>query len=147
MVAILITGITSAVSTVPGSVFQLRAAPSGPEFPTNMCLQGTFAYGSSGTSVSAIVQTSLDGQTTWCDVANFSFSTSSGRTLFNLNSSTSHTTTVGPSNGTLAGNTSVDGIFGNFWRVLLVTQGTYAGNTSIRVDAVGNGLTVWQSGQ
>jgi hypothetical protein len=140
------TTITSAVSTVVGNTLMLRAAPSGPLFPTNLLLQATFAYGSGGTNTTAYVRTSLDGQTTWTDIANFSFTTSSGRLIANVNSSTSVTADYTATNGTLGGGTVKDGILGNFLRVLLATTGTNAGNTSIRIDAIANGLTAWTSG-
>jgi hypothetical protein len=147
MTMLLNTGITSAVSTVPGSILQLRAGPSGPEFPTNMCLQATFTYaGTTGTSAGAMVQTSLDGQTTWTDVAFITFAVTSGRQIANINSSTSITTLYTPTDGTLAAGTIKDGVFGNFWHVKLITTGTYQAGTNIRVDAIGNGITAWTSG-
>jgi hypothetical protein len=111
-----------------------------------MCLQANFNAGAGGTSTTAIVQTSLDGQTTWVDVANFSFATTSGRQIYNLNSSTSVTTNYSPTDGTLAANTAKDGVSGNFWRLKLITVGTYSSGTTIGVNAIANGLTTWIAG-
>jgi hypothetical protein len=147
MTMLLNTAITSAVSTVPGSVLQLRAGPSGPEFPTNMCLQATFTYaGTTGTTAGTMIQTSLDGQVTWTDVAFITFTTTSGRQIANINSSTSVTTLYTPTDGTLTAGTIKDGIIGNFWRVKLITTGTYQAGTNIRVDAIGNGITAFVAG-
>lgn len=102
--------------------------------PRNLTIQATFAYGSGGTSADAYVQTSLDGGVTWCDIANFHFTTASLRKIFNLSAATPVTTQATPSDGSLAANTSVDGILGPLYRVKYVTVGTYAGGTTLRVD-------------
>ena len=133
--------ITTALSVTPGQTFQLRPGPGGQLFATNMALQGTFTYGSGGTSADAYVQTSLDGGTTSVDVANFHFTTSSQRFTYNLFSGTPVTSEYTPTDGALTANTAKDGLFGNYWRVKYVTTGTYAGSTTLRVDAITNGLT------
>ena len=138
MTALLNVAVTTAVTAQTSSVLQLRS-PRG--VPTNAALQGTFTYGSGGTTADAWVQTSLDGGTTWCDVANFHFALASARFVFNLSSLTVNTTQVTPTDGTLAANSAKDGIFGDFWRVKYTTVGTYAGNTQLRVDVVTAGLT------
>lgn len=132
-------GVTTAVTAQVTPTFQLRAA-SGQALPTNLVLQGTFTYGSGGTSADAWVQTSVDSGTTWTDVANFHFTTASARFLYNLSSATAVTTEYTPTDGTLAANTAKDGLIGSMWRVKYTTVGTYAG-TTLRVDAFTNGLT------
>lgn len=101
----------------------------------SVTLQANFVYGSGGTSADAWVQTSLDGLT-WTDVANFHFTTASARFIFNLSSLTPVTTEYVPTDGTLASNTSKDGIVGPWWRVKYTTVGTYAG-TTMTVDLAG----------
>ena len=49
--------------------------------PESLVIQANFTYGSGGTSADAWVQTSLDGGTTWTDIANFHFTTASARWL------------------------------------------------------------------
>lgn len=143
--ALLNVGVTTAVTAQVTATFQFRPGPSG-GLPTNLTLQGNFTYGSGGTSADAYVQTSIDGGTTWIDVANFHFTTATARFVYNLSSSTPVTTEYTPTDGTLAANTSKDGVFGNQWRVKYTTVGTYAGNTTLRVDGFANGLTAFTPG-
>src|SRR5262245_71153 len=134
--------ITAAVTGLVGPTLQLRSAPSQATLPTNVLLQANFTYGSGGLTADAWVQTSLDGGNVWCDVANFHFTTASGKALFNLYSGTPITTQFTTfTDGALAANTSKDGFIGPLWRVKYTTTGTYAGNTTLRVDAFTNGLT------
>jgi hypothetical protein len=138
--------VTGPVTNVVTSSYQSRGAPGGPWLPTNLTLQSNFTYGSSGTSVQAWVQTSIDGGSSWVDVASFSHTTSSGRLIFNLSSATSVTSVYTATDGSLLGNTSKDGIFGNQWRVKWTSVGTYAGNTTLRIDGISNGLTAFTLG-
>lgn len=101
--------------------------------PRSIAIQANFSYGSGGTTVNAYVQTSLDGGATWIDIAEFSFTTSSARPVYNLSSLTSHATAVTPTDGSLTANTAVDGVLGPLFQVKLVTTGTYAG-TTLRID-------------
>lgn len=102
--------------------------------PRNVCVQANFTYDSAGATVNAWLQTSLDGGNTWVDVAQFAFTTASGRFVFNLNGQTSVTTEYVPTDGTLAANTSKDGILGNQFRVKYQTTGTYGGASSLSID-------------
>jgi hypothetical protein len=136
--ALVNVGVTTAVTAALSPMLQVRSQSA---LPTNMVLQGTFTYGSGGTSADAWVQTSLDGGTTWTDVANFHFTTASARFIYNLSSATSFTTEYIPTDGTLTANTAHDGIIGPLWRVKYTTVGVYAGSTTLRVDAFTNGLT------
>jgi hypothetical protein len=133
--------ITTAITATVTPMYQLRPGPGGQLLTTNMSLQATFTYGSGGTSADAYVQTSIDGGNTWIDVANFHFLTTTARFTYNLFSGTPVTTEYTPTDGSLASNTAKDGTFGNYWRVKYVTTGTYAGGTTLRVDAIANGLT------
>jgi hypothetical protein len=138
--ALLNVTVTNAVALTPAQVFQLRSGPG--VAGLNIQLQGTFTYGSGGTSADAYVQTSLDGGTTWIDVANFHFLLASARFTYNLSSLTPVTTEYTPTDGSIAANTAKDGVIGNLLRVKWVTVGTYAGGTVLRVDAIGTGITL-----
>lgn len=122
------TPITTAQAAALGSVLEMRAP-----LPYGVGVQGKFTYGSGGTTADAWVQTSFDGGATWTDVANFHFTTSSARFIFNLSALTPVTTQYAPTDGTLAANTAKDGIIGSMWRVKYTTVGTYAG-TTMEVD-------------
>jgi hypothetical protein len=135
--------ITTAVGPSVTSTFQLRGSPGGVE-TSNMLLQATFTYGSGGTSADAYIQTSVSDGVDWVDVANFHFLLASARVLSVLTLSPATPVAPGyvPTDGTLAANTVKDGIIGSLWRVKFVTVGIYAGGTTLRVDAIANGLTV-----
>jgi hypothetical protein len=102
--------------------------------PRNVCVQGNFTFDSGGATVDAFVQTSIDNGATWVDIAQFHFTTASGRFLFNLNSQTPVTTEQPATDGALAANTAKDGILGNQIRVKYQTTGTYGGASSLSVD-------------
>ena len=123
--------ITTAVTAQTTTPLQFRNGA-----PPNLVLQANFTYGSGGTSADAYVQTSIDGGNTWVDIANFHFTTSSARTTFNLSSGTPVTTQYTPTDGSIASNTAKDGQIGTLLRVKYTTVGTYAGGTTLRVDAI-----------
>lgn len=122
--------ITTAQSAQTTTVLQFKDG-----IPENLTLQATFTYGSGGTSADAWVQTSQDSGSTWTDCADFHFTTSSGRFIFNLSSLTPVTTEYTPTDGTLSANTSKDGVLGSMIRVKYTTVGTYAGGTKLSIDA------------
>jgi hypothetical protein len=136
---LLLLPVTTAQAAQVSPSFQLRGSPAQSVLPASLTLQANFTYGSGGTSTDAWVQTSLDGGATWCDVAHFTFTTSSARSVTSVTSSKSFTQAA-PTDGTLAAGTVNDGLFGPLWRVKYTTVGTYAGSTTLRIDAFGNGI-------
>jgi hypothetical protein len=125
--------ITTANSATGAAGLQTSASP------LSATIQANFTYGSGGTSADAYVQTSLDGGATWCDVANFHFTTSSARKVYNLSALTPVTSIATPTDGSLTANNSVDGLFGNLWRVKYASVGVYAASTTLRVDMIVRG--------
>lgn len=99
-------------------------------------LQCSFNYGAGGTSCSVYVQTSFDGGITFCDVANFTFTTNSANSYYNISGLTPVTQQATLGSGLLGANTCIDGIVGDQWRVLLSSTGTYSSNTYLQVFAV-----------
>ena len=76
--------------------------------------------------------------------ANFHFTTTSARAIFNLTSLTPVTSEYTPTDGTLGANTAIDGILGHLFRCKYSSSGVYGGTTSLAVDAVsGNRLEPW----
>jgi hypothetical protein len=138
MAALLTTQLTAPVTAAVSGVLELRQDL---RLPLSVIVQGKFIYGSGGLTASAWVQTSVDGGGTWTDVANFSFTTSSSRSLYNLSALTPGTTAYAPTDGTMAANTSKDGIIGSQWRVKYTTTGTYVA-TTLEVDIGTVGLTI-----
>ena len=104
--------------------------------PKQLTAIGKFLYGSGGTNVNAWLQTSLDGGTTWFDVINFLFTTAALTKASTVVPVSANAITL--TDGALAGNTSIAGLFGRLWRVKYTTTGTYAGLTSLEVDVFGN---------
>lgn len=99
-------------------------------------LLAKFTYASdSATSVKAWVQTTFDGGTTWFDIANFAFTTSSLNKwcAVNANLAATHAT---PTDGTLADNSVNNGLIGTALRVKLTSVGTYGAGTSLKIYAV-----------
>ena len=90
--------ITTAVTGFVTPPMQFLEGP-----PLSLSVEANFTYGSGGTSVDAWLQTSLDGGTTWCDMAEFSFTTASARKGASIPSSTAITPVV-VTDGTLAAN-------------------------------------------
>ena len=72
----------------PHPLLQLNAIQFKDWAPQNLAIQCNFTYGSRGTSADAYVQVSLDGGSTWVDVAQCHFTTSSLRELYNLSALT-----------------------------------------------------------
>jgi hypothetical protein len=125
--------ITVAVSTaVAGPV--ITVPPSGLRNLTAQCI---VTYGSSGTTIDAYLQTSLDGGNTWIDIRNFHATTSAFNNIVNLTSGTAVTTAVTPTDGSMSSNTGQDGIIGSLLRVKYKSSGTYAGNTTLACYAGG----------
>lgn len=127
-----------AQTTIAGAVTgQLSGEVKGFPGAKVIAAQATFNYGSGGTTVKAWLQTSLDGGTTWHDIANFAFTTSAGKFLHNVVAEPATPyTPAAPTDATLADNTVKNGPIGDRFRVKYTTTGTYAGATNLRVDLV-----------
>jgi hypothetical protein len=123
--------ITTAVTATSGQV--LGYVDLGPR---NLAVEAVFTYGSGGTTTDAYLQTSFDGGTTWFDIANFHFTTSSSSKLINLSSLTPVTSQVTPTSGSMTANTAQDGLVGSQLRVLYQSSGTYAGGTTLQVNVI-----------
>lgn len=135
VVNLLTKTITTAQAGQLSSTFVLQGVGIG-----DIMLQGKLVYGSGGTTIDAWLQTSLDTGATWCDVANFHYTTASARLLFHLTGSTVIAAAAAATDGTLAANTATDGIIGPLWRVKTTSVGTYAGGTTLTIDALFNGV-------
>jgi len=121
--------ITAAVAATPTTAVSIAGS-------THLVVEAQFTYGSGGATVDVYVQTSLDGGLSWIDVMNFHFTTATGAAVSAVLSSTALAAAVVPTDGSLASNTILSGLLGDRIRLKYVTTGTYAGGTSLRVDAV-----------
>jgi hypothetical protein len=125
-------GIAAALTTLP---VQMRDGN-----PESAILQGLLSYVSGGASGASLwVQTSVDGQGTWTDVANFTFAQATARFLFNLSALTPVATQYTPTDGSLGANTAKDGLLGQWWRVKYTIAAAYSGGSILRVDMQARG--------
>lgn len=95
-----------------------------------------FAYGSGGTTVRAYLQTSLDQGVTAIDIACVLFGTASEVAVRNFSALTPTITQITSTDGTLADDTTIDGVLGDRVRLKLTSTGTYGGSTVLTADAV-----------
>jgi hypothetical protein len=103
--------------------------------PENLTVHCNFVYGSGGETVDAYVQMSVDGGSTWVDVAECHFTTASLRELYEITSLPSAVSSRIATDGSLIANTANGGMIG--WRVEYVSTGTYAGGTTLQIDVQG----------
>src|SRR4051812_34301807 len=82
-----------------------------PERVESLTLYAKITVAGGGTTAKAWVQTSLDDGSTWMDIANFAFTTSTATRAYHLTAS-AVTSIATPSEGTLADNTCVTGFLG-----------------------------------
>lgn len=128
------TVITTA-ATVVGPVVDLKLNQQ--KLPLNLSCLLKFTYGSGGTNVSVFVQTSFDGGTTWVDVISFTqLLLASAKQVASVNRQANQAP-FAATDGSMAQTTAKDGVFGSQWRVKIISTGTYAGNTTLEVDAFG----------
>lgn len=102
---------------------EIETALSSLEGITALTITAQFQYGSGGTTVVADIQTTLDG-TTWLDVAQFNFTTSTALKYANLSGLTPKSAGA---YAPLSGDGVNDGLIGNQFRAVLTSTGTYAG--------------------
>lgn len=105
---------------------QAQTAISSLEGALAMTLVARFTYGSGGTSVSAVVQTSFDGGTTWWDIARFDFLVASATKYVNLSGLTYK---AAGAYAALSAEGQNDGMLGPKVRAVITSVGTYAGGT------------------
>lgn len=101
-----------------------------------VAMQSVFVYGSGGTDVNCYLQTSLDGGTTWIDIMNHKFLTTTASKVSAVVWTTALAAGATPADGALAANTILSGLIGNTLRLKYVTTGTYAAATTIKVDII-----------
>lgn len=90
----------------------------------------SFDYGSGGTTVAAVIQTSLDQGQTWIDIIRFDFTTADRKAhaAVGLFAAGAVTTLAA-----LGSEGKLDNVLGDRLRCKVTSTGTYAGNTSLAV--------------
>jgi hypothetical protein len=99
----------------------------------SLVAQFTFGSGSTVTA-KAYIQTSIDGGTTWYDIACFAFAEATAAKYLSVSTLTPVNADVTPTTGTLTDDTSVNGLLGDRIRMVVTSTGTYAGGTTLEVD-------------
>jgi hypothetical protein len=97
--------------------------------------QGILTYGSGGTTVKAWLQTSFDNGVTWVDIANMAFTTATLTKVGAVSTSIAAAAPATPTDGSLADNTINNGLIGDRLRIKYTTTGTYAGGTTLKINA------------
>lgn len=125
---------TVQVTTAQSAVAQ--TAVTGLGKPQALSLQAIFTYvASAATSCDAYIQTSLDGGTTWYDIANFHFTTASAVKYQNVSGMTAVNASVAMLQASITNDTSINGVIGDRLRVVITSVGTYGSGTSVVVNA------------
>lgn len=88
-----------------------------------------------GTTAKAWAQTSFNDGVTWVDIASFAFTTTNAVRAYHLTGA-AVTAIATPTDGTLADNTSVNGLLGAQYRVKITTVGTYTGASTFKIFAM-----------
>lgn len=102
----------------------------------SVSMQARFVRAAGGTTCDVFVQTSLDGGTTWIDIAQFAFLITTATEVSVCQRGIAVAAALTPVDGTLADGTILDGVIGDRLRVKYTTTGTYSGASSLAVDAV-----------
>lgn len=101
-----------------------------------------FTRASGGTTLDVYLQTSFDGGTTWVDIIQHSYATTSASKVsavsgYSGTALTNAPVPVVPGDAALAANTSVPGLLGDRLRIKYVIVGTYVGTFSASAIAKG----------
>lgn len=97
--------------------------------------QSILTYGSGGTTADVYLQTSLDGGTTWIDVANHHYTTATATKVSAVTTGIAPAAQAfAPGDAALSAGTIIQGILGDRIRLKLTTTGTYAGATTLKCD-------------
>lgn len=89
-----------------------------------------FVYGSGGTTVAAVIQTSLDQGATWVDIIRFDLTTASRKAHAAVGSFAAGAVTT---LAALASEGKTDNVLGDRLRCKVTSTGTYAGSTTLAV--------------
>jgi hypothetical protein len=89
-------------------------------------IYANFIYGSSGTTVAAIIQTSIDQGGNWIDIARFDFTTANASKVLNLSGLLSKAVTPVAALGSEG---VFDGVLGDRLRCKVTSTGTYVAST------------------
>jgi len=96
--------------------------------------QSVFVRGGGGTSCDVFVQTSVDNGSTWIDIIQFAFTTTTVTKISGVRPYVALAANVTPTDGALSDNTILDGLIGDRLRVKTVVVGTYSSTSTLDVN-------------
>lgn len=104
----------------------------------SLIAQAAFVRGAGGTTCDVFLQTSFDNGSTWADIGQWAFLTTTVTKLHGVRPSVALAANVTPTDGSLTDNTILDGALGDRVRVKAVVVGTYTGTSTLDVHMVQN---------
>lgn len=110
------------------------------EGSNSLTVEAILAVGGAGGTVDVYIQTSLDGGSTWIDIMNFHFTTSSASKVSKVSTNTALAAGTTPGAQALSANTILDGCLGDRFRARYLSAGTaYSAGTTLTVMGVVKG--------
>lgn len=108
-----------------------------PERIKSVTVQSKFVYGSGGGTCKVFLQTTLDEGATWVDVMAHAFLLASATKISSIKKDVAQAPALAPTDGALTDDTIRDGLWGDRFRIKIVSGGTaYAGATALTVSLV-----------
>tara|TARA_R110000824_G_scaffold167181_1_gene343951 strand:- start:7692 stop:8114 length:423 start_codon:yes stop_codon:yes gene_type:complete len=104
----------------------------------NFTSQAVFVRGSGGTTCDVFIQTSLDQGSTWIDIIQFAFVTTTVTGISAVKPNIALAANYTPTDGALSDNSITDGLMGDRVRVKTVIAGTYSGTSTLDVRVIFN---------
>ena len=96
--------------------------------------QAAFVRGGGGTTCDLFIQTSVDNGSSWIDVMQFAFATTTVTKISGVRPYIALAANVTPGDGGLSANTILDGCIGDRLRVKTVVVGTYSSTSTLDVN-------------
>ena len=96
--------------------------------------QAAFVRGAGGTTCDVFIQTSVDNGSTWIDIMQFAFATTTVTKMSGVRPYIALAANVTPTDGSLSDNTILDGCIGDRLRVKTVVVGTYSSTSTLDVN-------------
>jgi hypothetical protein len=100
--------------------------------------QAVFTRAGGGSTTDVFIQTSLDNGSTWIDLVQWAFLTTTVTKISAVRSSIAMAANVTPTDGGLSDNSILDGLLGDRIRAKTVIVGTYTGASSLALNVIIN---------
>ena len=104
----------------------------------NLTSQAIFVRGGGGTTTDVFIQTSLDQGSTWIDIIQFAFATTTATAVSAVKPNIALAAAYTPTDGALGDDSIKDGLMGDRIRVKTVIVGTYSSTSTLDVRVIFN---------